>query len=660
MSRGGMGESSTQEELSSTFSRIHNHIYANDGSSPEEALEETVKLLFIKTMDEKEQYERFFIEDQEVSEIDDRGFSESFDKRINQLSRAVFESFPDLFDHGESLRLKSGSIGFAVRALQGFRLSQTSRDIKGVAFQRFISASHRVGRGQFFTPEPVVDLAVEMLRPASGEIVVDPACGSGGFLASAYLKTAELADGPCLPIGIEISKNVARFARMRFALMEADVNVVCGDALGDLMSFAPAIPQIRSDGGFADIALTNPPFGTQGKISNRSILSRFTLGHRERSGRPSDGAGPLMQQQIPEILFIEQTLKMLRPGGRLAIVLPNGQLENQSLTYVRNFILNYAHIDAIIRLPQETFIPSGTGIKTSLVCLTKHGKRRPGRNIFFGEVTALGYQGNKNGTSVFKRSSDGAPVLSDSGELVIDEDATAVAKFFHQRKRIDPTADPRYFELSSSEVSSKRFDFEFYHPRHEQLRKTLTRRGAAPLGDLVALSKVRHPSLEFSDQRVGYIELSDIAPNYQEITSSEEMLVHELPSRATFLVRRGQIITAIAGNSVGTTGHASALVSDKYDGFICSNGFRVLSPNESEINPHYLLFALSGEAFLQQAFRARTGAAIPAISDDDLLEILIPRQEQELEKLISTAVERGILERTKLEADLADFRLKLA
>ena len=139
---------------------------------------------------------------------------------------------------------------------------------------------------------------------------------------------------------------------------------------------------------------------------------------------------------------------------------------------------------------------------------------------------------------------------------------------------------------------------------------------------------------------MNYIELADVNPDYSEIGNSQSMLVHELPSRATYELESGDIITAVAGNSIGTKKHVSAIVSEKYKGAICTNGLRVFK-TEPEIDPYYLLYYLKSDFFLKQVFKLRTGAAIPSISDEDLLSILIYTPNIETQKMLAEKMKKA-------------------
>ena len=160
------------------------------------------------------------------------------------------------------------------------------------------------------------------------------------------------------------------------------------------------------------------------------------------------------------------------------------------------------------------------------------------------------------------------------------------------------------------------------------------------LGDVVEVVKTKSKKLNDSDRKVEYVELSDIDTNFFAIVNSTSYRVHELPSRASFELKAGNIITAIAGNSVGTRKHATALVTEEHGGCICSNGFRVFS--NFKINPYYLLYFMKSEMFLKQMNIYRTGAAIPNVSDTDLLNILIDLPEDSVVEQIGRKVQESL------------------
>ena len=164
-------------------------------------------------------------------------------------------------------------------------------------------------------------------------------------------------------------------------------------------------------------------------------------------------------------------------------------------------------------------------------------------------------------------------------------------------------------------------------------------------------------SLDCEKVNVEYVELSDVNTPSLEIINSTEMSVYELPSRASYEIKKGDIITAIAGNSIGSRKHATALVNSEYDGSICTNGFRVL--RNFKIDPYYLLYYLKSEYFLSQISMLRTGAAIPNISDSDFKNLLISIPSQKVIKEISEKVKKSfeLREKSKIELNSIEYKL---
>ena len=177
-------ELSKEDNLLKRFEEIHNYIYANDGLSTQQTLEEIIKILFIKIVDENNKSNQFKISSDELNHLKQSSSAPNFVKRISSLLEETKKEFKDIFDADEKIRLSNIALGFTVNKLQAISLSDSSSDAKGLAFQKFLAHQEKDGRGQFFTPEPVVDFCVNIIQPKPDETIIDPACGSGGFLIS--------------------------------------------------------------------------------------------------------------------------------------------------------------------------------------------------------------------------------------------------------------------------------------------------------------------------------------------------------------------------------------------------------------------------------------------------------------------------------------------
>jgi len=385
-------------ELKTVFETIHNHIYANEGLLKEKVFNEMLKLIFIKMADEKALAQKceFRITDKELEELEE-GKENGFIERILNLFERVKSQYPDVFEPSERLNLKSLTIAFVVSQLQKYSLINTAADVKGTAFQTFVYAHQRGERGEFFTPHPVVDLCVNMLDPKDNEKFIDPACGSGGFLVAGmnYIKEKFVKERPELKTkstdflkeyahaylsGIDINPDLAKVAKMHMVLHDdGHTGIFCANSLlpvNELVRLAEkaTVPRtLHPHEGQFKILMTNPPFGSKGKVTDKRILAEFQLGHKWK--KEDDGrwvkTNKVLDGQIPEILFIERSLQLLGEDGKMAIVLPNGTLNNSSLEYVREFIKQHSRILAVVSLPVGTFMSAGANPQPSVLFLQK-------------------------------------------------------------------------------------------------------------------------------------------------------------------------------------------------------------------------------------------------------------------------------------------------
>jgi type I restriction enzyme M protein len=247
--------------------------------------------------------------------------------------------------------------------------------------------------GQYFTPRPIVQFMVDMLEPTNKDKVIDPACGSGGFLLYSLERlqkqAEELFDTPderrdywrnwaltCLH-GIEINSQISRVAMMGMILHEdGHTNIRCTDALqlyDEIMKYGDTV-EIKP--GAFTLLMTNPPFGASVKRvtpkAGHPYLDTYELGGKVKEG---DTKERKRDSQKTEILFLERCLDLLAEKGRMGIVLPEGIYNNPSLGYVREFVEDRAFISAVVSLPPETFVSSGASVKASLLFLSKYSNQ---------------------------------------------------------------------------------------------------------------------------------------------------------------------------------------------------------------------------------------------------------------------------------------------
>ena len=639
------------DNLFKKFEDIHNHLYANEGLSEQQVLEEIIKILFIKFYDEQKNNCSFYISKTEFLNINSEKTKKLFFNRINQLFTETKKIYHSYFDKSDILKLSISSLAFSIKKLQNITFKNSNADENGLAFQKFIGRYSRESRGQFFTPDPVIDVCVEIIQPKKNAKIIDPACGTGGFLFSSLRYIRKKYKNLKLQSyiqnnlhGIEINPRISQIAKIKF-LIESNVSpkILCNNALNSFKALNLK-HNITLSNQF-DIVLTNPPFGSQGKITNNELLLNYQLGHKWfKNNNNYEISHNTLKGQTPEILFIERCFQLLRPGGKMGIVLPNGHLENSSLEYLRNYIKTRMDILGVIFLPQDTFIPYGTGVKTSLLFLRKKGKRLKNDKIFFSQIKKIGYAGNKSKRPLYKKD--------EYGKTIIDEDYSTVISDYNRFLKKSFVKSSSSFCIKSEKLNG-RFDYTYHLPANRKLIEQLKQLNSIYLHKLADIVKGR-PTL-LNNQIVNYVELSDVHTQSFEIINSTSIAVNRLPSRASYELKTGDIITAAAGNAIGTYKHTTAYVTEEFDHSICTNGFRVL--RNFKISPFYLLYYFQSDLFLKQVFMYRTGAAIPALSDEDFSKILvyIP-SEKEIEQ-ISSVVKKSFYLRQKAKNEMRNITL---
>lgn len=620
--------------LSAIFDECHNYIYANEGLLKDKIFHEMVKLLVMKLYDEQDTTNRglqFGITSNEHRDIL-ANIPSSFEVRIGKLFNTVKSKYRSLFAD-DSLKLKPLTLAYILGQLQYVSLTQTPGDVKGEAFQSFVYKHQRGDRGEFFTPYPIVRLAVEMIAPKPNESVIDPACGSGGFLIqtiSYICRNSPNIDKAAYiqrhVRGIEFNPDVALSAMIRLAFEDgAGTEIIGANTLLENEQF---------DNAF-DIVLTNPPFGSRGKVEDQRILKSYLLARRWNKTQSGDWkmTGNVLAGQSPEILFIEKSIKLLRPSGRMAIVLPDGLLQNVSNSHIRFWIRSQAKVLGVVSIPQEAFVPYGTGIKTSLLLLQKLPADT--KKVFMARIQKIGYEAK--GQPIYKHNNDGRLLKTSAGLPIVDDDIDEIISAYARFKddRFKPESEAIYSVPET--LLNARLDVEHYQPDDKKLLEQLRSSAAKPLGEISDILNETDDFRLASNGEIRYIAISDVDARTLQVVSQQVIKPHEAPSRATYRVRVGDIITAISGASTGTPRHATALITEDEDGAICSNGFAVLR-NIHGVEPFFLLAYMRTDYYFRQVRRLMTGHAIPAISVEDLSKVLVSIPRKEVQRNIADKI----------------------
>lgn len=444
------------ESLVKTFKRCHDYIYGNEGMK-KTAFWELLNLIFCKLYDEKRRFSdaregisyrrRFWVG---VKEQNTPEGQHAVAERIKGIFEDLKESniFKDVFDGNEQIMLSDRGLAFVASELAKYSFLDATVDVKGTAYETIVSNTLKQEAGQFFTPRNIIKCMVEMLDPDQNTRVLDPACGSGGFLVmvldhvrhkiarnfypelddlhlEAKLNSAEVDDAvreyaEKMIFGFDFDPDLKKAARMNMVMAgDGHSNIYNINSLDYPYGSKPDVPHIaeavnesikhsadhdfhfetaesNAQGKF-DMVFTNPPFGTKVEV-DQEIAERYEL-----------------NSKAPEVLFIEACYNFLKPGGKMAIVLPDGILGNPNTESVRLWILQHFKLLASVDLPVETFLPQ-VGVQASLLFLQKKTDAEmlvpiedEDYEVFMAIVEQVGK--DRRGVPVYEKDDDGAEIL---------------------------------------------------------------------------------------------------------------------------------------------------------------------------------------------------------------------------------------------------------
>ena len=555
-----------------------------------------------------------------------------FSKRIESLFDQVKKKYADIFEKDEKIEVGPKELSFIVSKIENYSVIDADRDVIGDAFEELIGTSFRGGEGQFFTPRNVVQMMIEMTQPKGGEKILDPACGSGGFLAYTLRHLLNENQKDYFLTGIDKDSFLARLAKIYLALIgNNNYHIFCENSLEIPTNWQKETQETIKLGSF-DLILTNPPFGAKIPVVGDELLDQFNLGHKWTNGDKRRMTNSLLDKQPPQILFIERCFQLLKDGGRLGIILPDGIFGNPSDRYIWEYISQNASIIGVVSLSQETFQPS-THTKTSVLFLKKTTKRP--KKIFMAIANAIGH--NKNGKPVYKIKSNGNFLYDQNSQKIIDDDLPVIVKNFQDLKKESHLG----FMIDNDTMNDHIFIPEYYNPEIKQELDNLKKSGKYDLrsiGQLVSEKKLQiRRGNEIGSQFYGtgeipFVRTSDIVnweikvdpvkaiseeiyekyKKQQDIQENDILLVND----GTFLIGRTAMVTKFDLRCV-IQSHVRKI--------------RVLDRNT--IDPFYLFYLLNSKIVRKQidskTFVQATISTIGSRLNEVVLPIILDRKEQQ-------------------------------
>tara|TARA_R110002096_G_scaffold436071_1_gene666840 strand:+ start:16557 stop:19127 length:2571 start_codon:yes stop_codon:yes gene_type:complete len=483
-------------DLKLAFKRCHNAIYRTGIDSEDVALD-MVRIILAKREDEASADEecKFYITPEEFEKD---GLKKSACGRVRRLFKTVKDQYPDVFSEHEKITASDDQLATVISYLQEYSFLDAKHDVIGTAYEIYVASHLKGERGQFFTNRLVVDMMVTMLDPDDKSTILDPSCGSAGFLITSmnYIfnkidKSARSAAAKEILkrnvvhqlFGADISPKLVKIAKANMLIgKDGHGGIEQGNSLDNVNKFSASF-QEKSGIGKPNIILTNPPFGAGHdlRIKEPAILAQYDNGH---TWSVNDDGDLIFDENLnskqglaPEILFLEKCMRWLKPGGVLGIVMAKGQLDNREAFGIRKWLLNEAQLLAVVNLHEDTFEPF-CGSKASVIFLRKknEGEALGNYKVYMAISNKVGQ--TSRGEPIFKRDSEGQTIVS-NGSYVVDEDLSIIADDYHEFLADCLKESPYRFSVNLDKITTDSYSLNpvQYLPKHNAAIEKVLRLG---------------------------------------------------------------------------------------------------------------------------------------------------------------------------------------
>ena len=680
------------------FSRIYYKLYGNGPIKREENIAvEVIKMLFCKIMDEVSPDDlcEFRATPSELRSVDGKA---AIRQRIEKLYQKLLKD-PDfgVMFKGEGLEYNDEWIAYIVSELQGVALmhEDTNTDALGDAYEMLLPSTLKGESGQFFTPREIVRFAMDVIEPSykDNEIILDTACGSGGFLSIAIEKLrnqiAELYKNRGYSkdrlnsllkdyadkyiFGSDIDPLLYRISKSYMAIVgDGKSNIFQFDSLEPYDKLNPQFTK-RIKPGSVDVITTNPPFGTKIDDTRDFVLEKYELGHKLVDGKPTD---ELLDGQDPDKLFVERDIFYLKEatdtsdGGRMVIVLPKQNLsgaQEESVEF-RKWLLSKVQITAIVDLPREAFQPH-TGTKTSLIFLKKVKRIPDSYPIFMAVSEAVGH--DRRGNPLYKKDASGMNQVDENGAAVIWNDLPIILKYWKEyattgsiRSNESSENEPSCFVIDSKKIledPTRRIDAWYWDPNKNNIAKEIEEsvgediKEIVRLGDLVVPHGIFYPGRH----KRNYVPASSESVPFYSGTQILQIRPFDLqyqpkdykPAIKHFVEKDWILITRS-----GSTGRVVMVTESMAGSMVSEHVIRVVC-DDKVIDPYYVYAYLStdriGKILLEKGIYA---SVVDHITPDFVATIPIPRMAPEKEKEIADAVRSAEQKRDEANKVFAENR----
>ncbi len=602
----------------------------SQGGGLMDRFEEISKILYTKLYDERNGDKLFIIRS------DDR--DDDIYNRISDAYSKAVEALPSSFrDHETHISKDKRAVVQIARKLSGLSLLKVPTDIKGTVFEELVKNTFdKTEHQQFFTPRTIVNFIINFIDINNAKSVLDPACGTAGFLIEAAtiaeMKSTKL-------IGVEIDKRMAWISQMNLNIHGFGNHEVFhfpnGGSLAHRGEISEKIPY-----NSIDVIVTNPPFGSD--FTDAEELRHYKLGTDRKSRRRG-------------VLFIERCISWLKPEGKLGIIIDDGVLNSPSSRDVREFIIENCIVEAVISLPTSAFLPYAS-VKSSILLLRKKSKKAIQGPVFMADAENVGRR--PNGDPYFSEEYD------ENGNPILLSDLPHILEEWDKYKEIGKLSTPEDniflcppdIFLDETENKDLRLDLQFHHPS-KQIAREVIKNSQFTLEKLSNLVGVRNVSVVPNTQDpediwtyAGLANISSMTGEFAPVQVSGNQI-----KSAVKLYKPGDILFSKLRPELRKV---VLVPDDAGEGYVSSECY-VLTPGDT-VDKDYLALILRSDIVLGQLIYQVSGVGRPRINIGALLSTQIPlpsltKQREIVKQIKKTEVARKELER-KIKEDQAKVK----
>lgn len=575
----------------------------------DQSFKEITKIILVKMNEERRvmadegenRFSKKYLET--FSKANDIGIIQSFIHLFNQ----ALEKYPNIYKDNEVefLIKDEEALIKVVDDLSPFSFLGTGEDIKGLVYEIFLKETLRGEFDQYFTPREIVEFMVSLADPQLGDTFIDPACGSGGFLIQSFnyvnqkiinSRASEVERKKTFSDLIE--KNIWGHEADNDLHVLAKINLIMhGDGWNNIYQGDTLIsPYLEDD--FFDIILTNPPFTI--KYEFPEVLSKYEMGLGK-------------EKEELDILFVEKSINILKEGGELYIVLPEGLLTNKTFQYFRDWLMSKCDLLYSISLPEGAFIPMGSSVsKTCILGLRKKSSDenyKAPTHAFVGVAKEIGFESGKK-KYIKIGENDLHEFISDFDEVFTDIRTTSNGG--------------EYSWVPTEKITTRRLGAS--HLLH--LASLENKENILVLSDVVYITQPMTEILEGNNYY--YLEIPDISESTGIISNIRRMKGEDIRAKSLVEFKSGDILFS----RINPRKNRIAYIPDIDESIkaVTSNEIYVLRPKEDNAEFPKKYFAalvpiLRSESVKNEIVRLGVGSSSSRarVYVDDLETITIPK-----------------------------------